>query len=549
MKLFIKIFMLVVVLIAGVCITPPKVSAQETSVSFQLFYDQLSPYGSWVDYQNYGYVWIPDVDRDFSPYGTNGQWVFTENGWTWFSNYSWGWAPFHYGRWAYDNFYGWLWVPQNEWGPAWVTWRQSEGYYGWAPMEPGISIEISFGERYHIPNDRWIFVSDRDFNRSDIDRHYINRATNITIINNSRVINNTYIDKSRHTTYVSGPHREDVEKVSGRTVRPVVIRENNRPGQTLNNDNLQIYRPRVQTINNDRKPMPTRVVTLKEVKPVSERKPGNQGRRETMPTNGREQPQRPQTVNPSDRNGRGQQPHVVYPPNRDKRDEQPPRPQTVNPPDKNKRDGRPLGQENAKPSDNMRKGPQPRIIPPDKNKNIEQPPQRQNSKPPDNMGRGQQPRLTPPVEKNKKVDEPVRPPTVTPTDNNRRDEQPLGRQNSKPSDNMRRGQQSPVVNPPDKNKSIEQPPQPQNSKPPDNMGRGQQPRFTPPVEKNKNIDEPQQQRTVKPSNNMRKNQQQRVVPPPVNNRNTDQQAKPINSKPPNNKRQVPQTTPPPNDIK
>ncbi len=64
----------------------------------------------------------------------------TEYGWTWLSDYPWGWAPFHYGRWDFDNSFGWFWIPGNEWGPAWVTWRRANGYYGWAPMSPGINL-------------------------------------------------------------------------------------------------------------------------------------------------------------------------------------------------------------------------------------------------------------------------------------------------------------------------------------------------------------------------------------------------------------------------
>src|SRR5665213_1919979 len=65
----------------------------------QVFYDELSPYGQWIDYPDYGYVWQPNVDQDFRPYDTNGYWVYSDYGWTWVSNYSWGWAPFHYGNW------------------------------------------------------------------------------------------------------------------------------------------------------------------------------------------------------------------------------------------------------------------------------------------------------------------------------------------------------------------------------------------------------------------------------------------------------------------
>ena len=32
--------------------------------SYEEFYDELSPYGSWVSYPQYGYVWVPRVSND-----------------------------------------------------------------------------------------------------------------------------------------------------------------------------------------------------------------------------------------------------------------------------------------------------------------------------------------------------------------------------------------------------------------------------------------------------------------------------------------------------
>ncbi|MGH2565197.1 MAG: DUF6600 domain-containing protein, partial [Ginsengibacter sp.] len=80
-------------------------------VTYQTFYDDLSPYGTWIDYPGYGSVWNPGIDGDFRPYDTNGYWIYSDMGWAWQSGYDWGWAPFHYGRWLYDDMYGWLWVP------------------------------------------------------------------------------------------------------------------------------------------------------------------------------------------------------------------------------------------------------------------------------------------------------------------------------------------------------------------------------------------------------------------------------------------------------
>lgn len=431
MKSFTRILALAVVLYAGAWITPPKASAQETTVNFQLFYDQLSPYGTWVDYQNYGYVWIPDVDQGFSPYGTDGHWIFTDDGWTWVSDYSWGWAPFHYGRWAYDDFYGWLWVPHNEWGPAWVTWRRSEGYYGWAPMGPGISIDISFGRDYRVPNERWIFVSDRDFDRPDIDRHYVDRSRNVTIINNSTVINNTYSDRSRNARYVAGPAKDDVQKFTGKAIRPIVIRENDKPGQTLSNDQLQIYRPRVQTVeNNNRKPVPSKLANLKEVKPVSERKPGIRRQNENQPADNRGQSSQPQIVKPPDTKERGQQPRVVNPTNENKSLGQPSQPKTVKPPE------------------NKRRGYQPGVVnPTNENKSIGQPSQPKTIKQSGNEGREQQPRVVRTPYKNKSIVQP---------------------QTAQPSDTKRRGPQSPTANPPNKNANIDQHSKPRNGLAPNN---------------------------------------------------------------------------------
>lgn len=111
-----------------------QAKAQQANVSFQVFYDQLAPYGEWINDPDYGYIWLPDAGQDFQPYASNGRWVNTQYGNTWYSDYDWGWAPFHYGRWVRNNYYGWAWVPGYEWGPAWVSWRQGGGQYGWAPL-------------------------------------------------------------------------------------------------------------------------------------------------------------------------------------------------------------------------------------------------------------------------------------------------------------------------------------------------------------------------------------------------------------------------------
>jgi hypothetical protein len=269
MKILIKFFSILFLLnICGI-VTPEKSTAQ--GVSFQIFYDNLSPYGHWVDYPDYGFVWIPMVDADFFPYGSNGHWVFTNYGWTWVSHYSWGWAPFHYGRWTYDDYYGWFWIPDNLWGPAWVAWRSSPGYYGWAPMGPNISINVVIIGGYNPPPDHWVFVPNNYMGQDDINHYYGPRKNNQVYIDNSTVINNTYVDNSTRTTYISGPRKDDVQKATGGSVRSVEIVENSKPGQSLEKDQFKIYRPVIsKTDNKDERP--SKITDRKDIKPISERK-------------------------------------------------------------------------------------------------------------------------------------------------------------------------------------------------------------------------------------------------------------------------------------
>ena len=400
----IRIFALLVALSAGAWIAPQDASAQQRFVSFGVFYDELSPYGMWVNYPPYGFVWIPDSDPDFSPYASAGYWVYTDDGWMWVSDYPWGWAAFHYGRWDYADPYGWFWVPDDVWGPAWVSWRRSPGYYGWAPLRPGISITIAFGRDYREQNERWIFVRDRDITRSDIGRYYVNRTNNVTIINNSTVIVNTRNDSRRNATYIAGPNREDVQRVTRTTVKPVTLRDTDRPGHRLSNGELQIYRPQVQKMNRDgREPAPSKVVRLSDVRPASERNSARrqQQSRTVNPAN-QSQPSRPQAVSPPDNRGK-QQPRAVTPPSQ----RQPSQPPAVSPAD-NREKQQQLRREN--PPDRMQTS-QPRDVSPSNSKEGQrqlrtadsparvQPSQPREVKPSNTRGKDKQPQTVVPPKK------------------------------------------------------------------------------------------------------------------------------------------------------
>jgi len=238
--------------------------------SYQTFYDNLAPYGQWIEHPVHGYVWIPNVAPGFVPYSTNGNWVSTEYGWTWASNYEWGWATFHYGRWDYDATYGWLWVPGNVWSPAWVTWRRSPGYYGWAPLGPGIEVNTALGTTYVVPAERWTFLQERYMGYPSIYEYYAPYSSNIEIYGRSTLINHTYVDRVGGYTYISGPEVVEVQRISGRPVTRVEIVERSTPGHAYSNGGMSIYRPRVE-VRRDVVVRPTAVVRMNEVRPLHER--------------------------------------------------------------------------------------------------------------------------------------------------------------------------------------------------------------------------------------------------------------------------------------
>ena len=201
----------------------------DDDVNYESFYDQLSPYGNWVNYGSYGNVWVPtDVSADFSTYATAGHWVYSDYGWTWSSDYAWGGVPFHYGRWFRDNTYGWMWMPGYEWAPAWVSWGSYDNYYCWAPLAPYINYSGYYDYR---PNPYcWNFVASDRFCEANLGFYLANRSfygrgdfrginAHINIISEHSVHGNH--------TYFSGPRANEIAVATGHNVTSVNIRNIN----------------------------------------------------------------------------------------------------------------------------------------------------------------------------------------------------------------------------------------------------------------------------------------------------------------------------------
>src|SRR5579872_6292767 len=231
------------------CIPPQREVPEEPNhtVSFQVFYDDLSPYGHWTHHPTLGYVWLPMDDPDFLPYSTHGHWVWTDYGWTWVSEYPWGWAPFHYGRWDYDPGYGWFWIPDNIWGPGWVVWTEYPGYYGWAPLRPGINITIVIGGGYRPPETWWTFCDRKHFGRHDMRDHFEPRKKLGRIRDGeSRIIDNTFKGSGGNGVFLTGPRRENVQSEIDESIQKVTIESSTMPGESFKNNTWSVYHPEVE---------------------------------------------------------------------------------------------------------------------------------------------------------------------------------------------------------------------------------------------------------------------------------------------------------------
>lgn len=214
MKIFIETFglalALTLALFAGQASAQDAGNQGDGAVSFQTFYDQLADQGTWIQTDQYGYVFQPaESDPDWRPY-TYGHWVNTDAGMTWVSDDPFGWATDHYGRWVNLDDYGWVWVPGYTWAPAWVSWREDDDEVGWAPLPPDSQEGIDFYDEddyftgvdsgFNIGDDcdiaygigPWFYnfcpveyIGDRD-----CWRHFRDRRDNFALIGHTRNVTN-----------------------------------------------------------------------------------------------------------------------------------------------------------------------------------------------------------------------------------------------------------------------------------------------------------------------------------------------------------------------
>ncbi len=239
------------------------------NVDYREFYDELAPHGEWIEVKgseigvdlkkgstsgnsrrsisfgelfgiknahaddvSFGafFVWKPapglavgiaaGEEQVYYPY-TNGQWVYTNNGWYFRAASQHEELTHHYGRWVYTPAMGWLWVPGRVWAPAWVEWREEDEYVAWAPVPPSVYIVNNVIIAPPVYEERYVIVERRYFIEPDVyqytyksNKHRV-KITEWRRIDGITVVNKTIVNK--------GPDVTVIQSATGRTFEPIVI--------------------------------------------------------------------------------------------------------------------------------------------------------------------------------------------------------------------------------------------------------------------------------------------------------------------------------------
>lgn len=243
------------------------------SVSFQSFYDVLSPMGEWIQItkedvdedlnegegQSFSslfddgplYIWKPSVESGWKPY-MNGKWEYTDHGWLWISADKWGNSTYNYGRWWNSPKYGWVWMPGYTWAPAWVKWKVTGNHVGWVALNPKAKWNSENGitdgtYRYKNSDNDWVFVSDNNF-AGEIN------SLNITPENeNSALVKagNDIMDITTQNDKIinKGPDAADMERRTGKPYKQKKIKFSRDKNTVIGNDDIVIGREKFKKDN------------------------------------------------------------------------------------------------------------------------------------------------------------------------------------------------------------------------------------------------------------------------------------------------------------
>lgn len=281
------------------------------TVDYKEFYDALSPHGKWIlvsakeiglninentgeessliydliglksayaqedtDEEFNLFIWQPNPDiipsespeetNPYFPY-TNGEWIYTDEGWYFKAPTPHEELTSHYGRWTQDEKLGWVWLPGSVWSPAWVEWKENEDYVAWTPLPPSTYIKedgtidaptVEDENKYVVIEKKHIinppYYKYRYFYKENKNKIMIKEMEKREGV---MVKNKTIINK--------GPDVKNIEKHSGKKIEKVKIKKVKNKNEVGSKDDvISVYTPKFKKVKKKEKNKEKNKVTV-----------------------------------------------------------------------------------------------------------------------------------------------------------------------------------------------------------------------------------------------------------------------------------------------
>ena len=137
---------------------------------------------------------------------------------------------------------GWVWIPDTVWSPAWVAWRDSDDYVGWAPLPPDEDIDADVVFEPVIEPAAFTFVRTRYFVDPVLVRYLEPPSRSVVIVRST--VNATRFSIEGSRVIDRGLAVGRIERVIGRPVPRLTIEVSAAAGPTRElRDRVVVYRP------------------------------------------------------------------------------------------------------------------------------------------------------------------------------------------------------------------------------------------------------------------------------------------------------------------
>ena len=226
-------------------------SVQRPLIDFDQVIDGLKDKGQWESVGEEIFAFRPtSKNAAWRPF-REGQWLYTDYGWTWTSNEPSSWATDHYGTWTKRKLSNWAWMPDGQWISAPVEWLKNGNHIGWRPskLDRFSNLLESPAERYSDPTE-WNFVLKDKLKGTLKPEDFVDDALAEKLLKNAGPADHVFV--SYREIPRPGPAPDILKNEAGQLPIVPVIREQQELSvkvPILSPEDLYVFRPKFHQDN------------------------------------------------------------------------------------------------------------------------------------------------------------------------------------------------------------------------------------------------------------------------------------------------------------